>query len=70
MEKSELSRLYHLACTRVHNEMDSLYEKLHDKDGGPVTEVEVVGQVMYGLITRIGVELDLIKEAVKEYNGR
>ncbi len=70
MEKSELSRLYHLACTRVHNEMDSLYEKLHDKDGEPVTSIEVVGQVMYGLITRIGVELDLIKEAVKEYNGK
>ena len=70
MEKSELSRMYHLACTRVHNEMDSLYEKLHDKNGDPVHSIEQVGQIMYGLITRIGVELDLIKEAVKEYNGK
>jgi hypothetical protein len=70
MEKNELSRLYHLACTRVHSEMDSLYEKLHDRNGEPLDTVEGVGQVMYGLITRIGVELDLIKEAVKEYNGR
>jgi|TARA_R100001510_G_C7656934_1_gene217716 hypothetical protein len=50
--------------------MDSLYEKLHDRNGEPLDTVEGVGQVMYGLITRIGVELDLIKEAVKEYNGR
>jgi hypothetical protein len=70
MEKSELSRMYHLACMRVHNEMDSLYEKLHDKGGDPVDSIEQVGQIMYGLITRIGVELDLIKEAVKEYNGK
>lgn len=62
--------MYHMACNRVHMEVDSLYEKLHDRDGNPIESIEHVGQVMYGLLTRIGVELDLIKEAVKEYNGR
>jgi len=62
--------MYHIACTRVHAEMDSLYEKLHDRNGEPVESIEQVGQVMYGLLTRINVELDLIKEAVKEYNGK
>jgi len=70
MEKKELSRMYHVACTRVHAEMDSLYDKLHTDEGDPVESIEQVGQVMYGLITRIGIELDLIKEAVKEYNGK
>jgi len=70
MSKQELSRMYHIACTRVHAEMDSLYEKLHDRNGEPVESIEQVGQVMYGLLTRINVELDLIKEAVKEYNGK
>lgn len=62
--------MYHLACERVHAEMDSIYEKLHDREGNPVDSIEQVGQIMYGLMTRIGVELDLIKEAVKEYNGK
>jgi len=70
MSKQELSRMYDIACTRVHAEMDSLYEKLHDRNGEPVESIEQVGQVMYGLLTRINVELDLIKEAVKEYNGK
>lgn len=69
MDRDELSRMYHLACSRVHSEMDAIYEKLHDQKGNPVDSIEQVGQVMYGLMTRIGVELDLIKEAVKEYNG-
>lgn len=67
MEISKLSEMYFIACDRVHQIIDDLYEALHEETGIPIRELEGVDDVMDGVRAAIYQELDLIKTAVREY---
>jgi len=67
MEISKLSELYFIACNRVHEVIDDLYEALHEETGVPIRELECVEEAMEGVRAAIYQELDLIKSAVSEY---
>jgi uncharacterized protein Yka (UPF0111/DUF47 family) len=69
MEISKLSQLFHVACERVHEVIDDLYEALHDDAGVPLEKVEEVEEAMDGVKSTIFHELDLIKAAVDEHES-
>lgn len=69
MEKSSLSRLYFIACYRIHEVVDDLYEALHEETGEPLREWTSVEKAMDGVKLAIYQELDLIKTAASEYEG-
>lgn len=67
MERYKLSQYYFLACDRVHEAIDTLYESLHDADGQPLCDPDsVIDSVIHARRT-ISEELDLVKSIVKEY---
>lgn len=67
MEKSKLSFFYHLACDRAHVLLDDLYESLHDEDGNPVLEAEVINTSIDAVSNVIREELSIIKSALDEH---
>ena len=67
MEISRVSSYYFIACDRVHEVMDDLYESLHDKDGNPMTDLESVIDIVANSRKEIYEELDMIKSIVAEY---
>ena len=67
MEISRVSSYYFIACDRVHEVMDDLYESLHDLDGNPNTDLESVIDVVANSRKEIYEELDMIKSIVAEY---
>tara|TARA_R110002096_G_scaffold9582_1_gene37753 strand:- start:445 stop:675 length:231 start_codon:yes stop_codon:yes gene_type:complete len=67
MEISKLSHYYWMACDRMHNIVDDLYEDLHDDYGVPLENKSRVDQAMEGVRVAILQELDLIKTAIHEY---
>ena len=67
MEKSKLSFYYHLACDRAHTLLDDLYEALHEDDGEPVIEAEIINASIEAVSNVIREELSIIKSALDEY---
>jgi hypothetical protein len=67
MEAYRLSSYYLIACDRVHQVMDDLYEALHDKNGDPLQDTESVIDVVASTRKEIYEELDMIKSIVAEY---
>lgn len=70
MEISKLSLLFHIACDRIHEIIDDLYEALHDEAGVPLENWDQVEEAMDGVKTAIYHELDLIKAAVDEHEDK
>ncbi len=69
METSKLSQYFYLACDRIHQVIDDLFESLHDENGEPLLKSEEVEQAMEGIKSAIYQELDLIKSVVDEYES-
>ena len=69
METSKLSDYFFLACDRIHQVIDDLYESLHDEEGQPLLKSEDLEQAMEGIKSAIYQELDLIKSVVDEYES-
>ena len=67
MDAYRLSSYYLIACDRVHQVMDDLYEALHDKNGDPLQDTESVIDVVASTRKEIYEELDMIKSIVAEY---
>lgn len=67
MEKSKLSFFYHLACDRVHDAIDDLYESLHNEDGEPILESDIINSSTEAVSNVVREELSIIKTALDEY---
>lgn len=67
MERSNLSFYYHLACDRAHTMLDELYESLHDSDGSPIIDQEIVDASIEAVSDVIREELNIIKSALDEH---
>ena len=70
METSKLSSYYYLACDRIHQVVDDLYEAVHNEVGLPVETSEEVEEALDGVKSLIWHEIDLIKSAVDEFEGK
>ena len=70
METSKLSSYYHLACDRIHQIVDDLYEAIHDESGLPLDTSEEVEEALKDVKSFIWHEIDLIKSAVDEFEGK
>ena len=65
----ELSRMYFVACSGIHDVVDQLYEALHvASDGSPKLNEEHVNELGSRSKKAIFLELDLIKTALAEFN--
>lgn len=69
MEISKLSWMFHLACDRIHQTIDDLYEALHDESGVPMQNWDQVEEAMEEVKTAIYHELDLIKSSIDEHES-
>ena len=68
MDNKKLSELYFTSTSRVTDVAQTLYEKLHNYKGIPVTDEELVRKMITNAVKEIRSELDLIKTAVAETN--
>ena len=67
MDAYRLSYYYLIACDRVHQVMDDLYEALHDENGDTLYDTESVIDVVSSTRKEIYEELDFMKSIVAEY---
>tara|TARA_R100001591_G_scaffold67123_1_gene76312 strand:+ start:568 stop:780 length:213 start_codon:yes stop_codon:yes gene_type:complete len=67
MKTSRLSQLFFIACDRIHQAVDDLYEVIHDDAGAPIKDKESIEEALASLKTAVYHELDLIKSAVDEH---
>tara|TARA_R100001510_G_scaffold19806_1_gene17266 strand:+ start:1065 stop:1277 length:213 start_codon:yes stop_codon:yes gene_type:complete len=70
VETSKLSSYYYLACDRIHQIVDDLYEAIHDESGLPLDTSEEVEEALKDVKSFIWHEIDLIKSAVDEFEGK
>lgn len=70
MKTSRLSQLFFIACDRIHQAVDDLYEMIHSESGEPVRDRESIESALTDLKTAVYQELDLIKTAVDEFNDQ
>lgn len=66
MTNEELSRMYELACGRIHDETTSLYESLHNVRGEAREDSGRVYNLIQGFRRRLSIELDLISSSAVE----
>jgi len=67
MSDKELADLYSDACLRIHSAASQLYEDLYDEEDNVKTDVNEVIESIKKFRYWVNTELDLIKEASKEY---
>ncbi len=67
MNPSRLSQLYFIACDRIHQVVDDLYEAIHTEAGVALKNKESVDSAVNEVKTAIYQELDLIKTAADEH---
>ena len=70
MEISKLSWYYYHACDRIHEIVDDLYEALHKEEGIPMELTGEVEEALKDVKSLIWHEIDLIKSAVDEFEGK
>tara|TARA_R100000734_G_scaffold19083_2_gene17938 strand:- start:3616 stop:3837 length:222 start_codon:yes stop_codon:yes gene_type:complete len=69
MNNSKVSETYFIACERIHDAADMLYESLHDDEGNAVTEFNEVLNKIKDFRDWVNIEIDLVREACKEYEN-
>ena len=69
MKNSKVSETYFHACERIHDAADMLYESLHNDDGNAVTEFNEVLNKIKDFRDWVNIEIDLVREACKEYEN-
>jgi len=66
MTNEQLSRMYELGCGRIHEEVTSLYESLHNERGEAREDSGKVYNLIQGFRRKISLELDLIATSAHE----
>lgn len=67
MDAYKLSEMYALATKRMTAAMAQMYEDLHDEEGDPLETLEAVERAIADAKKQIQLEVDLIKQAVIEF---
>ena len=66
METFELSRMFFVACDRMHDAVDELYEALHKLNGEPIEKLAGIEESIGRLRNAIYHEIDLINSSISE----
>ena len=70
MNKNKVSETYFIACERIHDAADMLYESLHEEERGEaITEFNEVLNKIKDFRDWVNIEIDLVREACKEYEN-
>lgn len=68
MDTASVSKSFFTATSRVQELMTDLYENLHDNDGNPLLDEELITDRINAYKRVVRTELDMVKSAVKQYN--
>lgn len=68
LTKKQLGEIYAIATIRLHDIATELYEALFLNDGNPRVDAGNVSNLMLGVRMEVNQELDLINEALNQYN--
>ena len=69
MNRNELSKLYFDASSRMRHYVTAFYDEfMHTEEGNPVNDLDEINRAILELRQSMNIELDLIREAVKEHN--
>lgn len=66
MERYDASHMYFVACKRISDAAEEMYEKLHNDDGEPLNEPGTVEAVIKHFQKNYRIEIDLIRQTVLE----
>lgn len=69
MDRYDLGDIFSIATLRISKEVSELYEALFDDRGNPITDLEAVNEKIKWLQRQVGLEADLIRQSIKEYNN-
>jgi hypothetical protein len=67
MDRYKLSTMYFLSTSRICDEAEELYEKLHELNGDAKIDKDKVLDSVKRFKSSVAIETDLIKEALNEY---
>jgi len=67
MDRYKLSSMYFLSTSRICDEAEELYEKLHELNGDAKIDKDKVLDSVKRFKSSVAIETDLIKEALNEY---
>jgi len=68
LTKEQLGEIYAIATIRLHDVVTELYESLFLNDGDPRVDGGNVANLMLSVRMEVNQELDLINEALHQYN--
>jgi hypothetical protein len=68
LTKKQLGEVYAIATIRLHDIATELYEALFLNDGSPRVDGGNLSNLMLGVRMEMNQELDLINEALNQYN--
>ena len=68
MNRKELSKLYFDATVRMHYYVTAFYDEgMHTEEGEPIGDLDEINQAILELRQATNIELDLVREASKEF---
>lgn len=70
MNEYKLSEMYAMATQRMADAVTELYEDLHNQDGRPIFKREKISEGMAKFRKAITLEIDLVKQAALEFQGK
>ena len=71
MDQKELSKLYFDATVRMRQYVTAFYDEyMHTDKGDPISNLDRINQAILELRQAMNIELDLIREASKEFKQK
>ncbi len=66
-EEYEIFFMYFLACQRITDASEEMYESLFTEDGEPIYDIDKVNEIIKDFQKNYRVEIDLIRQTAIEY---
>lgn len=66
--KGEIANRYYLACMRLHEYVDDLYEECFLEDGDINYNIDQLSSKIHEYRKKVNIEIDLIKSSAIEYS--
>jgi hypothetical protein len=68
MDLNKLSELYFQSTNFIHKLTTELYEDIHNNDGSPLEDGDLVKSKVDAFVKTVRLEVDLIRRAIQEHN--
>jgi len=67
MDTKSVSKDFFNACVMIHDMVDEFYEELHDSNGNPMMNEELIADLIKTLKNKMRLELDMVKSSVHQH---